>query len=349
LGFETQLYPIAPNRVNLVAKWRPHEDFPSHQRQLVFSGHADTVPVGDPTSWHSPPLELTEREGKLYGRGACDMKGSIAAYLGLAQNIAVGTASVPGISKDPFAIILTADEEMGFQGISSLIRQFPVPSVGGIILGEPTRNIPGIGHKGVAWFQVTFRGKAAHACRPDLGENAILMATQFCERIVTEYQNVWSRMVHPLLGTPTINIGKINGGIKLNMVPDRCDVWLDCRIVPPLDVSNIQLRIQEIASQVSSHATITPDLTPGPPYSLPTDHPLVQVTLQAAECSKPQIFAAFTEASLYYHALNLPVVILGPGSIEQGHTANEYVTQSELEAAVGIYERCLKFFGDQIG
>ncbi|OLS14579.1 MAG: acetylornithine deacetylase /succinyl-diaminopimelate desuccinylase [Promethearchaeota archaeon CR_4] len=348
LGFETQLIPVAPNRANLVAMWRPCTSLQDDQRQLVFSGHADTVPIGDPTLWHSPPLEISESDGKLYGRGSCDMKGSIAAFLAVAQNIATGTASIPGISKRPFTIILTADEEMGFRGITALTRQFSVPSVGGVIIGEPTRNIPGIGHKGVAWFQITFHGQAAHASRPDLGKNAILMATKFCERLMADWQASWSPLVHPLLGSPTINIGKITGGIKTNVVPERCDVWVDCRIVPPLEVTDLNHRFEEIARQVTKNVTITPDLVPSLAYSLPLDHPLVQISLKAARRESPQIFPAFTEASHYFHALKLPVVILGPGSIEQCHTTDEYVARSELEAAVGIYERCLKYFGDQI-
>lgn len=347
LGFETKLFPISPHRVNLLAKWCPHDSFPNNMHQILFSGHADTVPIGDPATWHTSPLKLTEKGSNLYGRGACDMKGAIAAYLTVAQDVASGSSEVEEIAKTPFAIAITVDEEMGFSGISAFTHQFEVPSVGGIIIGEPTSNIPVIGHKGVLWFQVTFHGKAAHASRPDLGENAILMATQFCEQLMNECNTAWCLIQHPVLGMPTINVGKISGGVKPNMVPDRCDVWLDCRVVPPLDLAAIQPRIQEIAHKYCKNVTIRVDHAPGQPYSIPKDHPFVQMVLEAAECSTPQVYSAFTEASLYFHTLNLPVVILGPGSIEQAHTANEYIPRAELDASVSIYERCLKKFGEK--
>ncbi len=347
LGFEARLSPIAPHRVNLLARWHPHEKFQSNLPQILFSGHADTVPIGDPATWHSPPLDLTERDGKLYGRGTCDMKGAIAAFLVVAQDVASGMPQVPGVDQAPFSIAITVDEEMGFSGISSLTQHFDIPNVGGIIIGEPTRNIPVIGHKGVLWFHLIFHGKAAHASRPDLGENAILMAMKFCEHLLEDYKTTWGLTQHPILGTPTINVGKIAGGVKPNMVPDRCDVWLDCRTVPPLELANLQPLIEEIAHKVTPDVTILADHAPGQSYSLAKDHPFAQVAMHAAQCASPQVYAAFTEASIYYSALHKPVVILGPGSIEQAHTANEYVTRTELDSAVVTYERCLKLFAEK--
>ncbi len=347
LGFATNLIPIAPNRVNLIARWRPHEKFPSTRQQLLFSGHADTVPVGDLTTWHSNPFELTEQGGNLYGRGTCDMKGSLAAFLVVAREVATNTSHVKGISNVPFTIALTVDEEMGFRGITTFTQEFCVPFVGGILIGEPTQNIPVIGHKGVVWFHLTFHGRAAHASRPDLGENAILMATKFCEDLMHECNAAWPRINDPVLGVPTINIGKITGGVKPNMVPDRCEVWLDCRTVPPLDLATLQPQIETLAHKVASRVTINADHAPGEPYSLAKDHPFVQIVMEAAQCATPHVYTAFTEASIYHHALHLPVVILGPGSIEQAHTADEYVSRAELEGAVGIYERCLKLFDEK--
>ncbi len=347
LGFETRIDPITPNRVNLIARWRPHEKFPDTRQQLLFSGHADTVPVGDPVTWHSNPFELTERGGNLYGRGTCDMKGSLAAFMMVGRDVATNTPRVKGITNVPFAIALTVDEEMGFRGISAFTQQFSVPQVGGIIIGEPTHNIPVIGHKGVLWLQLTFHGKAAHASRPDLGENAILMATRFCEQLMNECNTAWIRIQHPVLGNPTINIGKIAGGVKPNMVPDRCDVWLDCRTVPPLELANILPHIEEISRKIAARVTIVPFQAPGLAYSLLRETPLVQVAMEASKCLNPQVYTAFTEASIYHHSLHLPVVILGPGSIEQAHAADEYVSRAELEGSVGIYERCLKIFDDK--
>ncbi|HMF30469.1 MAG TPA: M20/M25/M40 family metallo-hydrolase, partial [Candidatus Lokiarchaeia archaeon] len=247
-GFETQIRPVMEGRSNLVARWLPAGSETIDAPQLLFSGHVDTVPVGDITAWSYPPLKLTEDGGFLYGRGTCDMKGAVAAYLAVADGVAQGAADSPS---PPFSIVLTADEETGFIGIESLAKDFPLTNVWGVILGEATGNTPVTGHKGVVWVRVTLHGTSAHASLPELGDNAILKAAKFINALTANFESMWIETYrHSDLGTPTLNVGKIAGGLKFNVIPDACEVWLDFRVPPPLDAAMVQSRLEQILAEM---------------------------------------------------------------------------------------------------
>jgi succinyl-diaminopimelate desuccinylase len=269
------------------------------------------------------------------------MKGAVAAFLAVADAV---TGNAPNAPCSPFSIVLTADEETGCTGMEQLSKKFPLKNVWGVILGEPTSNAPVTGHKGVVWVRVTLHGQSGHASVPELGDNAILKAVRFIDALNADFESQWqANYRHPDLGAPTLNIGKIKGGVKSNIIPDTCDIWLDFRVPPPLDLAFVQNRLEQILAEMGEQATFKFE-PEGKYYWLPADQPLVRLAQEACGCPTGKEFPGFTEASLYQHDLNLPVVVLGPGSINQAHTADEFISYAELVAAVDIYQQCLDLF-----
>lgn len=356
-GFETREQPVAPGRSNLVATWTPSasnaSDVPDG-RYLAFSGHADTVPVGDEGTWTTPPLALHERDGHLYGRGACDMKGALAAYLTLADRVSHAHDLPRGATRVPFALLVTADEEAGFAGVKTLADHPVVPTIGGVVVGEPTRNQPANGHKGLAWIAVTFHGKAAHGSQPAEGVNAILAATRFLHALAAR-QEAWNHEHrHAQLGAPSLNVGRIAGGTKINVVPARCTVSLDFRLVPPLGVTDARQHVETILREqgraVNQRSPGGVELEvdhEGLPFWVEPDADFFQLVARACVDPTPRSFPAFTEASVYQNELGIPTVLLGPGDIRQAHAVDEYVPRRALTRAVDTYARVLRAWGDR--
>ncbi|MHA1734219.1 MAG: M20 family metallopeptidase [Promethearchaeota archaeon] len=343
-GFSTRSIPASPGRSNLLATWggAGRED-PSHGR-LLFSGHADTVPVGPRDQWSHPPLELTRDGDRLYGRGACDMKGALAAFLALADRVSRGSTKSGGTPRVPFSIVITVDEELGFGGIRALARENPLDGVVGVVVGEPSGNLPVVGHKGLAWFRVEFQGRAAHGSRPDLGVNAILLASDFLQGLIPAHDKFASAASHPRLGMATVNVGTIRGGVKANIVPAQCELSLDFRFPPPRTFEEYGEFVEGYLRENFPGIATASRIHEGRAFSIDPNHFLCRLVMEAAGTDETRVFPAFTEASVYSNELGLPTVLVGPGSIDQAHVADEFVSLRQLTGAVNIYERCLRVF-----
>ena len=216
-GFQVDYISFGENRLHLVAQ----KGCSDNQAALIFSGHLDTVPAGA-ASWETNPWEGVIKNGKIYGRGSSDMKGAVAAMITAAiQVFETGTPSL-GVK-----IVLTAGEETGCQGAKHLIAaQKNLGNAAGIIVGEPTGNLPAIGHKGGLYLKGTTSGKTAHSSMPHLGVNAIYKAA---EAILEARKFEFNETHDPLLGFPTLNVGQVKGGKNLNSVPDQAEFTIDVR------------------------------------------------------------------------------------------------------------------------
>jgi succinyl-diaminopimelate desuccinylase len=216
-GFSVDYISYGDNRLHLVAEKGCTKNSPA----VVFTGHFDTVPLGA-KAWTADPFGGEVINGKIYGRGSSDMKGGIAAMA-----LAAIQAFESGNPACGVRLVLTAGEETGCQGAKHLVAEYkgfgkPV----GIVVGEPTSNVPAVGHKGGLYLKVTTTGKTAHSSMPHLGENAIYKAAR---AILKAEKFDFKDDEDPLLGFSTLNVGRMEGGINLNSVPDYAEFTIDAR------------------------------------------------------------------------------------------------------------------------
>ncbi|APX24118.1 MULTISPECIES: acetylornithine deacetylase [Salipiger] len=290
----------------------------------VLSGHVDVVPAQEP-GWQGDPFVLRREGGRLIGRGACDMKGFDAAVLAAAPQLAAMPLAAP------VHIALSYDEELGCRGVPHLLSRLPdlcAPPLG-CIVGEPTGLVPVLGHKGKAALRLVAEGQAGHSSRPDLGVNAIhallpalTAAAAQAEALVHGPQD--DRFAPPW---STLQIGTVEGGQALNIIPDHAEARIEARAIPGADPRAL-LDPVATASDVSVEW-----LSSYPALALDPGHPLATL---AAELSgnAPQAAVSFgTEAGLFQQA-GVPAIVCGPGDIGRAHRPEEYLREDELAGAV---------------
>jgi succinyl-diaminopimelate desuccinylase len=222
-GFKVSFYESYEKRTNLIAELDSHGE----KAPIIFTGHMDTVPLGE-AAWQVDPFGGEIVGDKIYGRGSSDMKGGLAAMVAAAMCLADESEINAGMT-----LVLTADEETGCKGAAYLAGLDNVlEKDGALVVAEPTSNIPFIGHKGALGIQAVTTGITAHGSMPQEGVNAIYKAADAVIQLRAYDFDVPS---HPLLGSPTLNVGTISGGLNLNSVPDRAVVGIDIRTIPGQD------------------------------------------------------------------------------------------------------------------
>jgi len=325
-GFTTRYFDFAERRTSLVASLPPGSTKPP----ICFTGHLDTVPLGA-AKWGHDPFGGEVIGDKLYGRGASDMKGAVAAMTVMAQRVAKLPRRAAGIT-----LIFTAGEETSCQGARHLADTDGALGVAGaLVVGEPTGNAPWIAHKGCVRFAITTRGVTAHASMPERGDNAIHKAAELVTRLRVLDFGVPS---HPLLGAPTLNIGTIEGGMNINSVPDRARIGVDIRMLPGQTEESIR---EQLVRACGGEVEIERLEGAGSVETDP-DHPWVREVIDLGG-GRPQGAPYFTDASVLTPALgSVPTVILGPGEPEQAHKTDEYIHVSKLESAADLYFRIAK-------
>ncbi|MES3004070.1 MAG: M20 family metallopeptidase [Pseudomonadota bacterium] len=331
-GFEVTEHSFGPERVNLVARVGSR----NADRSLCFVGHLDTVPVGA-MPWRHPPFSATIEDGRLHGRGSCDMKGGVAAFVTAALR-AAGELP-PGTS---LTLILAGGEETGCEGSSHLARSsVDLSGFDGVIIAEPTGNEALLGHKGALWIRARARGVAAHGAMPHNGVNAAVKAG----RMILALQDFCAGLApHPVLGEPTINIGKVRAGNAVNVVPDFAEIDIDLRTTPGLDHDMLRQRmldllapdIDEAETLVSMSSVFT---DPGTPW---VNDVLQIVAQETGRAAVPGTASYFTDASALDSAFKgAPILILGPGSPRLMHQTDEYCEVSQILEAQRIYSRLI--------
>jgi succinyl-diaminopimelate desuccinylase len=329
-GYAVRLYEFAPGRASLVARREGKE------KPLAFVGHLDTVPLGA-APWSRDPFAGETQEGRLYGRGASDMKSGVAAMVAAALDLARAPLQKAGLT-----LVLVAGEETGCEGAAHLAR---VPGALGdasaMIVGEPTGNRPVVGHKGALWLRVRFRGVTAHGSMPEKGKNAVYAAARALLKVSELRFDV---APDPLLGGPTLNVGTFSGGMNVNSVPDEATFTIDMRTIPVQRHAEIRTRIQ---SMVGAEAQIEP-IVDLPGIRTSEEDPLAQIALEAARAAtgeklEPGAATYFTDASVLTPAYGgIPTVVLGPGEMALCHQTDEYCLVSRVEAAVSAYAAIAK-------
>ena len=325
-GLQVNYHTLAEGRMGLMAYLKGERAAPP----LCFCGHLDTVPPGG-AAWQSPPIEARLNEGRIYGRGASDMKSGLAAMTAAVLSL----AAVPRRQAD-VVMVFTAGEETGSEGAYRMAREGVLPAaVGALVVGEPSGNAAYLGHKGALWLRCRAKGKSAHGSMPEQGDNAILKAA----RAVLALEDLLGHdLPHPKLGRPTLNVGTISGGTKINMVPDVADFTLDLRTVPGLNHDELHRRVCDRLGPALGVSRLL-DL---PPVLTDENHPWVRKVLnllkQKGTLSLPGYVNYFTDASALTPALGTPhTVILGPGEATQAHQTDEWCRVDRIHQAVDIY------------
>lgn len=326
-----------PNVVGVIGAGSP---------RLAWNGHLDVVPAGAPDTWTYGPWDGIVSQGRLVGRGSADMKGGVAAALG-----AVAAMRRAGIAPNGTLVFhLAADEElMGIHG-TKVLWERGLLDQDACIVGEPTELQIATAERGGAWFTVTAFGRASHGSQPHRGVNAITSMA----RLLLRLGEALPELRHPLVGPPTINAALIEGGTAPNVVPDRCTVEIDRRIIPgetdPEAVTDPFLeliaRIREANPEVELSVELR-EWTDAAETS--ADSAVARLALQAtaAERDAPSSivgFSGITDARFYINQARIPTIILGPGSMTVAHTANEAVAVDELVSAARIYARMFAGF-----
>ena len=333
----TLVYNADRSKANLVATVGPR-DVPGG---VVLSGHSDVVPV-DGQNWRTDPFQTVLKDGRIYGRGTCDMKGFLATVLALVPEL-----QVCGLIR-PVHIVLTYDEETDCGGAIRLMEEIHslalTPSA--VIIGEPTEMQIINAHKGHFGCRTTVTGLSAHSSLPHLGVNAIVVAMALIEhlgQLVEEYKTKAPLMVGIDPPYTTINVGTIHGGSEFNIVASQCALDWDIRPVPGLDPMDI-VRSHEAFTQtllpemrkIAPEADIQTEVVVSVPAFIPDDDSEAETLVMSLAGTNQAFGTTFgTEAPCYQRA-GMSVVVFGPGSIEQAHKPDEFISVEQIDACAAF-------------
>jgi acetylornithine deacetylase len=333
-GIECELKEALPGRPNVLAR------VPGESDEVIwFDAHADTVGV---EGMAFPPFDASVEGDSLRGRGAADNKGSVAAMMAALMEIARSG------QKPPATIVFTAtaDEEYTMRGLLSLLEDGMTAKAA--IVGEPTALEVVIAHKGVARFTIITSGKAVHSSRPEDGVNAIYRMGKVLTALEHYAKGGVGRETHPLLGKATLSVGVIRGGEYVNVVPDRCEVDIDRRLLPAEDgrraVADVRDYLgnalkEDVGLKVGALGLVVPAM------SIASESSLVQAVAAAVRevTGKAPLggMHGATHAGQMAQA-GIPAIVLGPGPTGQSHTATEELDLKQLEQAAEVYQRLMR-------
>jgi acetylornithine deacetylase len=314
---------------------------------IALSGHTDVVPVAG-QSWDTDPFTLTERDGRLYGRGACDMKGYLACVLAMVPEFAARKL------KTPIHIAFSYDEEVGCTGVRPMIGEFgrTLPRPRMVFVGEPTGMAVVDAHKGPMRWIVNVTGKAAHSAIPHLGVNAVTYAGHLLGELARIEEELKGLDSDPRFDPPytTLQVTQIEGGTASNIVPAACRFGWEVRRLPGFDAAALDHRFRRFAAdhcltrmqRDTPEAGIRIDIANEvPTFQADAKSGIVPLALKLTEQNATFAVCYATEASLFQVG-GAPAVVCGPGNIAQAHTPNEFVEVAELE-------KCLRFLGRLAG
>jgi acetylornithine deacetylase len=336
-GIEVWEQLVFPGRPNVIARLEGRN--PS--RRVVFEAHCDTAGV---EGMVIPPFEPQIKNGRMYGRGACDTKAGLAAMM-----LAVSDLKKSGQEpRSEVWVVSAVGEEYAFQGVLKLRDKLQAAAA---VVSEPTEMKMIIASKGCLRWRIIVQGKAAHSSTPHLGTNAIEhMASLVC--LLEEQSSHLTRLKHPLVGSPTLNVGLIQGGTQVNIVPGSCWIEVDRRLVPGEEPEKV---LSDYRDLLMGFRTSHPDIEvvmesralQDRPLETPVDCAVVRHTVQVLKemgldprpCGVP-----YGSDASKLSAVGIPSIILGPGSIEQAHTVDEFVEIEQVEKALLAYKRLMTVF-----
>ena len=335
LDIPCELYEVLPGRNNIIATLEGEDA----DRVLLFECHMDTASAEVMTI---PPFEPHIRDGLLYGRGSCDTKAAGAAMIHAMKRLKEAGIKPPRTIAFAGAI----DEEAFFEGSRSLAAHIQVEAA---VIAEPTTLQVIRAHKGVVRFDVVVKGKAAHSAKPYLGVNAISKMARLIIEIEAELGPVYAGMSDPLLGSPSLNIGVIQGGTQVNFVPDGCRVAVDCRLIPGQTPEGVLESFRSVVARVrkmdsESSAVVEDPFFVCTALGTAEDVGIVGSAADACRAVLGECVVAgvpFATDGSSFAELGVPTIVLGPGSIDRAHGAVEWVECEQVLQASEIYQRIM--------
>ncbi len=312
-----ELRDVLPGRPNVVARF---SDGGGGKPRLLFAPHTDTVSVG---GMKIDAFGGELRDGRVWGRGASDTKGTMAAMLWALRE---SREQLGSLGHEIWFAGLCS-EEAGQYGARSLAEQ---ESFDFVIAGEPTGLDAVVAHKGSLWLTLTTRGRAVHAAEPQRGENAIYKMAEVLRCVRDEIPAVLGETTHPLLGRATVSAGTVRGGSKINIVPDTCTAEVDIRHLPGDDtvLERVSTRLKEVCGDLEIIHTASRPMVTDP------SHPLIQLLQRCG--SKTKGSAWFSDGGIFA-ANGTPSIALGTGSIAQAHTDDEWIAVEDVERGVEFF------------
>jgi acetylornithine deacetylase len=336
LGFSCEIMPLAnnPDKANLIAT------LGSGSGGLVLSGHTDTVPFNE-ERWDMAPLGLTERDNRLYGLGATDMKGFFPIAIEAAKQF------LDHPLKQPLIILATADEESSMDGARQLAAQ-GFPKARFAVIGEPTDLKPIRMHKGMMMNAITVEGRAGHSSNPALGNNAMEAMHVVMTDLLAYRAELQQRYQNPLfdVAVPTLNLGCIHGGDNPNRICGQCELHFDVRALPTMNndeiFHQIQQRLQPLALQLGVNISLRPLIENLPPFEQSADSELVTLAEKLTGHSSEAV--AFATEGPLLQQLGMETIVMGPGSINQAHQPNEFMALNQVQPAIAILQQLISRF-----
>lgn len=344
LGIPWQRQPIAPKQDNIVARLDGDLSPDEGGQILMLEVHQDTVPVGGMTI---PPWTPEIRDGRVFGRGSCDVKGGMACILAALSRLVEDRP--PGLPT--IVMACSINEEYGFAGASQMPELWKNGNEGliprapdAVIVTEPTELDVVVAHKGVLRWRCHTHGHAAHSSQPEMGENAIYRMS----RVVTALEKYARDVVphvgrHPLVGSPALSVGVISGGTSVNIVPDRCTIEVERRVLPGEDPAEAWEHVKSyLGTEVDQQCALEHDEPHQMTYGLEDDlnaslaASLSETTRQHGHSGRCLGVPYGTDAPVFWSA-GIPAVVFGPGSISQAHQADEWIAIDQLHAATEVF------------
>ena len=335
-GAAVRLEEVLPGRPNVIAAFPDAGGENSNKPRILLAPHLDTVGVGGMTI---DPFGAEIRDGKLFGRGACDTKGTMAAMMWALQELGAEEIGKLGAQ---VTFVAFCGEETGQPGSHHFAEKYR-GAYDFAVIGEPTECDIVNKHKGTVWATLTSRGTAAHGSKPELGDNAIMKLLPVLQALDSGFREQIRdhAFADPILGSPTLNIGQIHGGTRNNIVPDQCQAMLDLRITPALASARPTEMLREfVAMAGGGEIEIEIDLESN---ALDTDvsNPFVQKLISLPRAPNCVGASWFCDAAVLADG-GIPGVAAEPGSIDQAHTKDEWISLDALDDGVRFYKDFLR-------
>jgi len=336
LGFNIELMTVSqnPEKLNLIACKGQGEG------GLVLSGHTDTVPF-NLNRWHHDPFVLTEKDNKLYGLGTSDMKCFFPLVMNVIQHLEIKSFN------QPLFILATADEESTMSGVRALVDSGR--SLGRhALIGEPTGLKPVHMHKGVIMEVIKITGRAGHASDPSLGISALEGMHAVIAALLTWREELQKKFNNNdfKVPVPTLNFGSIHGGDNPNRICAECELTLDLRLLPDMDIEHTRSELQRQAEDAITGSGLTVDF-----HSVFSGVPGMQTNKNASIIKLAEKLSGYPSGSVafgtegpYLNSMGMETVILGPGDIDQAHQANEYIAMERMTPMLEILKKMIGHF-----
>ena len=340
LGFQAEIMPLPdrPDKANLIATLGANVN--DGMGGLVLAGHTDTVPF-DEALWDSDPFTLKDHQDRFYGLGSCDMKGFFPVALEAAATFSKRQLSAP------LTIVATSDEESSMAGGRYLLESGK-PKADYAIIGEPTAMQPVYAHKGISMMTINIEGASGHSSDPGLGANALDAMHAVMSELITMREELAAGQQNQAFAVhvPTMNLGCMRAGDNPNRICGHAELQIDLRLLPGMDSAALHDELERRIHKVVEHRGVSLSLKtaypPIPPFQTDPSGTLVQA-LSSLSGNPPGTVAFGTEAH-FMQTLGMETVVWGPGSIDQAHQPNEYLSKDQLEPATNTLRAVIQRF-----